>query len=76
LSPFSEPALYRWQAKTPAAWRPCNAQKKNIDELQENLNRSFHRLRQGDIDEELFDVISVTRLSIMPPAWCNAQGKY
>jgi F-type H+-transporting ATPase subunit gamma len=31
---------------------------KNIDELQEDLNRSFHRLRQGDIDEELFDVIS------------------
>jgi F-type H+-transporting ATPase subunit gamma len=31
---------------------------KNIDELQEDLNRSFHRLRQSDIDEELFDVIS------------------
>jgi len=30
----------------------------NIDELQEDLNRSFHRLRQSDIDEELFDVIS------------------
>lgn len=31
---------------------------KNIDELQENLNRTFHRLRQSGIDEELFDVIS------------------
>lgn len=31
---------------------------KNIDELQEDLTRTFHRLRQGDIDEELFDVIS------------------
>ena len=31
---------------------------KNIDELLENLNRTFHRLRQDGIDEELFDVIS------------------
>jgi F-type H+-transporting ATPase subunit gamma len=31
---------------------------KNIDELLENLNRTFHRLRQSGIDEELFDVIS------------------
>jgi F-type H+-transporting ATPase subunit gamma len=31
---------------------------KNIDELLEDLNRSFHRLRQSTIDEELFDVIS------------------
>jgi len=31
---------------------------KNIDELLEALNGSFHRLRQGAIDEELFDVIS------------------
>ena len=31
---------------------------KNIDELLESLNGSFHRLRQGGIDEELFDVIS------------------
>ena len=31
---------------------------KNIDELQEELNRSFHRLRQSNIDEELFDVMS------------------
>jgi F-type H+-transporting ATPase subunit gamma len=31
---------------------------KNIDELLEDLNRTFHRLRQDGIDEELFDVIS------------------
>ncbi|TAJ16240.1 MAG: F0F1 ATP synthase subunit gamma [Rugosibacter sp.] len=31
---------------------------KNIDELLETLNGSFHRLRQSSIDEELFDVIS------------------
>jgi F-type H+-transporting ATPase subunit gamma len=31
---------------------------KNIDELLDELNRSFHRLRQNSIDEELFDVIS------------------
>lgn len=31
---------------------------KNIDELLEELNRTFHRLRQTNIDEELFDVIS------------------
>jgi F-type H+-transporting ATPase subunit gamma len=31
---------------------------KNIDELLEELNRTFHRLRQSGIDEELFEVIS------------------
>jgi F-type H+-transporting ATPase subunit gamma len=31
---------------------------KNIDELLEDLNRAYHRLRQSSIDEELFDVIS------------------
>jgi len=31
---------------------------KNIDELLEELNRTFHCLRQSGIDEELFDVIS------------------
>ena len=31
---------------------------KNIDELLDDLKRSFHRLRQNSIDEELFDVIS------------------
>lgn len=31
---------------------------KNIDEMLENLNLEFHRLRQTSIDEELFDIIS------------------
>lgn len=31
---------------------------KNIDELLQDLNRTFHRLRQNGIDEELFDVVS------------------
>ena len=31
---------------------------KNISELLENLNRTFHRTRQDGIDEELFDVVS------------------
>ena len=31
---------------------------KNIEELLEDLKRTFHRLRQSGIDEELFDVVS------------------
>lgn len=31
---------------------------KNISELLDDLNGTFHRLRQGGIDEELFDVVS------------------
>jgi F-type H+-transporting ATPase subunit gamma len=31
---------------------------KNIEELLDDLNATFHRLRQSGIDEELFDVIS------------------
>ncbi len=31
---------------------------KNIDDLLEALNRTFHRLRQSGIDEELFDLVS------------------
>ncbi|MGA8171929.1 MAG: F0F1 ATP synthase subunit gamma [Methylocystis sp.] len=31
---------------------------KNIDELLEEFNGAFHRLRQSGIDEELFDVVS------------------
>lgn len=31
---------------------------KNIDELLDDLSHSFHRLRQSNIDEELFDIIS------------------
>lgn len=32
---------------------------KNIDHLLEDLGRQFHHLRQSNIDEELFDVVSV-----------------
>jgi len=39
---------------------------KNIDELLEQLNGTFHRLRQSGIDEELFDVVSgFEALSVM-----------
>jgi len=31
---------------------------KNIDDMLEDLNRTFHRVRQSSIDEELFDVVS------------------
>ena len=31
---------------------------KNIEDTLEDLNRTFHRLRQSGIDEELFDVVS------------------
>jgi F-type H+-transporting ATPase subunit gamma len=31
---------------------------KNIDELVEELNRAFHRLRQSSIDEAIFDLAS------------------
>ena len=31
---------------------------KNIDEILEELNQTFHRIRQSAIDEELFDVVS------------------
>ena len=31
---------------------------KNIDSLLSDLNRTFYRLRQSSIDEELFDVIA------------------
>ncbi len=31
---------------------------KNIDQLSADLQQSFYRLRQSNIDEELFDVIA------------------
>jgi F-type H+-transporting ATPase subunit gamma len=31
---------------------------KNIKDILEELSRTFHRIRQESIDEELFDVIS------------------
>lgn len=39
---------------------------RNIDALLENLNGTFHRLRQGSIDEELFDVISAFEALTVP----------
>lgn len=39
---------------------------RNIDELLENLHGTFHRLRQRDIDEELFDVISGFEALVAP----------
>lgn len=39
---------------------------KNIDELLDDLNRTFHRLRQNGIDEELFDVVSGFEAFIKP----------
>jgi F-type H+-transporting ATPase subunit gamma len=41
---------------------------RNINELLENLQARFHRLRQSDIDEELFDVISGFEALILPGA--------
>jgi F-type H+-transporting ATPase subunit gamma len=41
---------------------------RNIDDLLENLQATFHRLRQSDIDEELFDVISGFEALILPIA--------
>jgi F-type H+-transporting ATPase subunit gamma len=40
---------------------------KNIDELLETLQGTFHRLRQTGIDEELFDVISGFEAQVGPP---------
>ncbi len=42
---------------------------KNIDELLEDLNRTFHRLRQSGIDEELFDVVSGFEALAGPGRW-------
>jgi F-type H+-transporting ATPase subunit gamma len=47
---------------------------KNIDELLDNLHSTFHRVRQGTIDEELFDVVtgfealSKKKIPLTPPA--------
>jgi F-type H+-transporting ATPase subunit gamma len=41
---------------------------RNIDELLNSLQATFHRLRQSDIDEELFDVISGFEALILPAA--------
>ncbi len=39
---------------------------KNIDELLESFNATYHRLRQSGIDEELFDVISGFEALVAP----------
>lgn len=46
---------------------------KNIEELLENLNSKFHRLRQSSIDEDLFDVIS--GFEALSPKEIEAEGK-
>jgi F-type H+-transporting ATPase subunit gamma len=48
---------------------------KNIDELLEDLNRTFHRLRQSGIDEELFDVISGFEALKVPQQWKVQPGR-
>ena len=48
---------------------------KNIDELLEDLNRTFHRLRQSGIDEELFDVISGFEALTVPQPQVTAIGQ-
>jgi F-type H+-transporting ATPase subunit gamma len=35
---------------------------RNIEELLDNLEHRFHQLRQSDIDEELFDLVSGVEL--------------
>ena len=47
---------------------------KNIDELLENLNGTFQRLRQSGIDEELFDVMAGFEAS--GPGRGNARGPH
>ena len=39
---------------------------KNIDELLEHLNRTFQRVRQSGIDEELFDVVAGFEALVRP----------
>jgi F-type H+-transporting ATPase subunit gamma len=56
-------SLFRACAESLASENACRLAamqraEKNIDELVETLNQDFHRLRQGGIDEELFDVMS------------------
>ena len=46
---------------------------KNIGELREDLNRTFHRMRQSGIDEELFDVVSGFE-ALSGKRWLAASG--
>jgi F-type H+-transporting ATPase subunit gamma len=47
---------------------------RNIEQLLENLQRTFHRLRQNDIDEELFDVISGFEALRLSPSSTSSHG--
>jgi F-type H+-transporting ATPase subunit gamma len=47
---------------------------RNIEQLLENLQRTFHRLRQNDIDEELFDVISGFEALRLTPSSTSSHG--
>ena len=47
---------------------------KNIDELLETLNQTFHRSRQSGIDEELFDVIAGFEALSADPGSAGAAG--
>ncbi|TAN46611.1 MAG: F0F1 ATP synthase subunit gamma [Methylococcaceae bacterium] len=56
-------SLFKACAESLAAENACRLAamqraEKNIDELLEDLNRTYHRQRQAAIDEELFDVIA------------------
>jgi F-type H+-transporting ATPase subunit gamma len=41
-----------------ARWAAMQRAEKNIGELQQELQRSFHAMRQGAIDAELFDLVA------------------
>ena len=58
LFPFTGLLLSPWPAKTPHASWPCRPPKKNIVELQEELNARFREQRQAAITSELLDIIS------------------
>ncbi len=56
-------SLYKASAESLAAENASRLEameraEKNIDEMLEDLNRDYNRLRQSTIDEELFDVIA------------------
>jgi len=55
-----EPEAYAESLASENASRLAAMQRaeKNIDELLDDLSLKFHGLRQSNIDEELFDVVS------------------
>lgn len=72
-------SLFRTCAETLAAENASRLEAmqwadKNIDELLEELGKTFHRVRRSSIDDELFDVISGfeagrLRGATPPPPW-------